>query len=707
MGIMKSSLKKQILLTAGSLFLVIIVVILAFAGVVSYRNAGQLAEAEANRIAIENGALVKYELERAVETGKTLANALAANPKDKQMVREVSYQIIANVNRNNKSYQGVYSYFEPETFDLLEPTVEPEPFQSWWYWEDGKQIRYGIEPYEEDWGGEDWYTLCKESKKSELIEPYWELDLKLPIVSISTPILRDNSFVGMVGIDMEIDYVQELTDNIRIYDGKGKIAIFSNKGSVCGFTGGVDPVGEGDDVRMPFITEKFGVGDSALKHIEEGKSFTFENNKNIAFVLPLDISQGTSMWAVMVEVPRSVVFAKARTTLWTLIFIGIGATIIALLILSSLISRLIKPLERVVSQCENISEGNLSEDMTREDVDRVDEVGKLAKSFQGLIDSLREKVKVAKQIAAGELDFKVHPSSNRDELGMALEDMKDSLTQMVTTIGSTATKLELGSANISSAGIALSEGATETAASVEEISSTLNSIEGHINESSKNAEEVSVKTVGASKDAEKCNGQMQDLKTAMSDIAEGTKNISKIIKTIDDIAFQTNLLALNAAVEAARAGQHGKGFAVVADEVRNLANRSAKAAKETGDLISNGLARVADGEKLTQYTADALGSIVESTKEVSVLISEINVASTEQATSISQISDGLEQIATATQNTTAHAEETASAIQELESEASQLSHLVSRFHIAKDIEGEYHSSVAVEDKRSPINLLDY
>ncbi len=310
-----------------------------------------------------------------------------------------------------------------------------------------------------------------------------------------------------------------------------------------------------------------------------------------------------------------------------------------------------------------------------------DEIGELCRAFDGMTERLQTKSIEADAIASGDLTRKIQVMGEGDTLGKAFEKMTANLRNLVEKVLDVASAVASGSAQVSSASQTLSQGATEQAASLEEISSSVNEMAKQVTDNAGAATQANQAANTQRGAAEHGRTQIGDTVRAMEDINTSSAQISKIIKTIDDIAFQTNLLALNAAVEAARAGKHGKGFAVVADEVRSLAGRSAKAAKETTDLIEGSKTKVTHGLVEANNTEKSFQEIMVGAGNVADLITGIARASQEQSVSIGQISLGLNQVGTVVQQTTASAEETSSAAQDLATRAKDLEKTLAMFRI--------------------------
>ncbi|MDY0269546.1 methyl-accepting chemotaxis protein [Trichloromonas sp.] len=382
--------------------------------------------------------------------------------------------------------------------------------------------------------------------------------------------------------------------------------------------------------------------------------------------------------AVKIQKAGMLALAKTVTTaLWggVLVALALGALLALRIALG-----IQRPLAGVVGMIGELEKGHLD---TRLNLDLQDEVGMLAQTMDNFAASLKSEVVVPlERLAGGDLDFEVQPRDEGDALRHALGRVRNDLNELIGQVQAVGDQIASGSTQVADSSQSLSQGATEQASSLEEISASMNEMANRTKTNAENAGKANRNSEEARDSAQKCNVQMQQMVAAMEEMRRAGADISRIIKTIDEIAFQTNLLALNAAVEAARAGQHGKGFAVVAEEVRNLAARSAKAARETADLIAGTVTKTENGARLAEETARALGRIVSQTTEVSELVGDIASASSDQALGISEVNQGLSQIDQVTQMNTANAEQTAAAAEELSSMVAHLKLMLGRFHLA-------------------------
>jgi len=296
---------------------------------------------------------------------------------------------------------------------------------------------------------------------------------------------------------------------------------------------------------------------------------------------------------------------------------------------------------------------------------------------------LVEAVKVARQVADGDLTATIHPRG-KDETGQlldALKTMNDNLLQIVTDVRQGTDTIATASNEIATGNMDLSSRTEQQAGSLEETASAMEQLTSTVKQNADNARQANQLAVSASSVAVQGGDVVGQVVNTMGSINESSKKIVDIISVIDGIAFQTNILALNAAVEAARAGEQGRGFAVVASEVRSLAQRSSAAAKEIKLLIDDSVTKVDIGSKLVEQAGSTMGEVVASVKRVTDIVGEISAATQEQSVGLEEINRAIVQMDEVTQQNAALVEEAAAAAQSLQEQAGHLSQTVSVFKL--------------------------
>jgi len=353
---------------------------------------------------------------------------------------------------------------------------------------------------------------------------------------------------------------------------------------------------------------------------------------------------------------------------------------ITLIILIKLSRHFSNPLNKIILRLEAMAKGDIHTEI--EGINTNDEIGIMSKTINNIVKEFNSMISEMNYslIAIDEGDFTVtierEYQGDFKAIGKAITKINMRLNRLISRIIDSSEQLTSGADQVAYGAQILSQGTIEQASSVEELAATINELSVQTNQNALNAGIAKQASEETFMEVEKGNKKMIDMVKAMEEIKTTSIQISKIIKTIDGIAFQTNILALNAAVEAARAGAAGKGFAVVAEEVRNLASKSAEAANNTTQLIERSLVAVENGSKIADETEESLKLIVEKVKTTVSLVEAITVASKRQADGTSQVSIGVEQISSVVQTNSATSEESAAASEELSGLAQILKGLV-------------------------------
>ena len=609
----------------------------------------------AGELAAHNGRAAAVPLQQGLEAARTLAAAMVALKASGHADRQTANAILRSVLEKNPRFVGVWTGWEPNAFDGRDAdfasaighdaTGRYVP-----YWNrGGTNGSATVEPladYDKPGPG-DYYQLPKSTGGNVLVEPYpYQIGGKsVLITTLSVPIQIDGRFVGVAGVDIPLDGIQEMVQSIRIYQ-SGYASLLSNQAL---YVAAKNP----SQIGKPMVAAD-GFAEEQLQSMREairsGRRLetvfhdTQANADATRILVPLQLDGITTPWSFAATVPTDEILAQVHRLQWTSAALGLLSIALVSIVLAFAMDRLVlRPIggepSEAAALAERVAQGDLSRTI-----------------------ALRE--------------------NDRSSLMFQLKTMQDSLASVVAHVREGAEAVATASAQISQGNHDLSGRTESQASALEETAASMEQLGSTVRQNADHAHNASTLARQASDVAAQGGEAVARVIHTMQGINDSSRKIADIIGVIDGIAFQTNILALNAAVEAARAGEQGRGFAVVATEVRNLASRSADAARQIKTLIQASVERVEAGSTQVAEAGGTMARVVSSVQEVQTLIQEITHATTEQSNGISQVNVAVAELDRMTQQNASLVEESAAAAENLREQALSLADSVNRFKLA-------------------------
>lgn len=347
------------------------------------------------------------------------------------------------------------------------------------------------------------------------------------------------------------------------------------------------------------------------------------------------------------------------------------------------------PLEALAKRLETFAQGDLTSPFP--EYDNNDEVGDMVKSTVDMANKLSVVIAdlegLLTEMSKG--NFAISTSCEDEYVGDLIKLLesfnttKNEIDGSLKEVRDSSEMVSAGALNLAEASQALAEGATDQAASAEQLQATIDEITEGLKSTADQTNIACQEAERIAGEAEDSRAQMDLMVEAMQRISETSEMIGSVITEIEDIASQTNLLSLNASIEAARAGDAGKGFAVVADQIRTLAEQSAKAAVNTRELIESSIEEIKNGNKAAESTKKVLIDVVEDIRQLSESAKSISEISVMQAESMGQADAGVSRITDIIQANSATAQETSATSEELSAQATSMDEIVAKFQLGE------------------------
>ncbi len=529
----------------------------------------------------------------------------------------------------------------------------------------GKMDASGFSSTGYNYAKEDYFQQCKSTMKpyiSDIMN-----DGEQMIFLLEVPIITNGHFDGIVYGGISADFLSDIVVNLSMGN-NGVAYVLDNHGNVIGHRE-ASIVKESSNMieaakTDPSVEDVAAVNQRMIQGETGFGAYNFYGDNKFVGFAPIG---GNQEWSIAIETSQQ----EFKSTLDRSIILTILVVILVVLATFPVAVKVGRSISTPSPQVKSRDETSQLATALETMLSRLNDVAQdvthhLGKMAQG---DFRENITCTYRgdFVAMEQSIKAIHSSLRNTLSQ--------ISQSAGTVASSAVQVSNGAQS-------LSQGATEQASAIHELSATADSIAENAKQTAAIADEAGRFVAQASAQMGASVNYVKELNIAMEKISSSSTEISKIIDTIENIAFQTNILALNAAVEAARAGSAGKGFAVVADEVRNLASKSDEAAKATKDLIEGSITAVAEGGQVVAKVTESLDKASSISENVTMKVDAVVRAVESQTTAISQVTEGIDQISSVIHSTSATSEQSAATAQELSNQSLLMNNLVSTFQLS-------------------------
>lgn len=547
----------------------------------------------------------------------------------------------------------------------------------------GKMDAGGFSSTGYNYAGEDYFQQCKATMKpyiSDIMN-----DGQQMIFLLEVPIITDGRFDGVVYGGISADFLSEIVSNLAM-GSDGVAYVLDNKGNVIGHRE-VSIVEEGSNMieaakTNPDVADVAAVNQRMIQGESGFGAYNFYGDNKFVGFAPIG---GNQEWSIAIEASQR----EFKTSLDRSIMLTVLVVVLVVLVTFPVAVKVGRSISRPIQSCvvrlEKMADGDLHTPSPQ--VKSKDETAQLARALETMLYRLNDVAQDVShhlgKMAQGDFHETITRTYEGDFVAMeqSIKTIHNSLKDTLSQISKSAGTVASGAVQVSSGAQSLSQGATEQASAIQELSATADSIAENARQTASAAEEAGNFVEQAGAQLGVSMDYVQELNSAMEKISSSSTEISKIIDTIESIAFQTNILALNAAVEAARAGSAGKGFAVVAEEVRDLASKSDEAAKATKELIEGSITAVAEGGQVVAKVTESLDKTSSIAENVTIKVDAVVGAIENQTIAISQITEGIDQISSVIQNTSATSEQDAATAQELSEQSLLMNHLVRKFRL--------------------------